>query len=490
MGLEQEHRAVECVEWLAALWELTEAGESRCANPHLLTLLMFTPRLRAHAALKCVVRQRRERSRDHLIKDVVGIAYGEGARRPELHDALQALVGEAEDLLGTGPYRLIQQARAEARQRVEDLAGALDPAADLAEVTGERLPLRVVLAPSVFLPPPQAGRHGVLVRRDDGWVAHLHFGFPLRQDPRQFSIGRPWLLGGAWHYAIHLYLERCWPDVARRLAENSELAEAVTAALGRPSQGREGRPWLDSLRMHVNVALKCFMARRLGLPDGVHRAFAKACGLVLFPWVEAWLLGNAKAGADLASHIATLPDALAAARPQWEGLARAGGGVPPTVNLALISPSMRRARLVVPDEWSEAAAAAAVAGWRLLPLPLVRYGEWLRTRTADADPVVAFGEPERNPLVRRVLEQRGLSLAAGEAPDRAIIALSLPGFEEAAWCVAVAVTRPETAAALRMELALRQTSSYMIFDGGIVVSAGRVRLDQLAPAVPQLPSPA
>jgi hypothetical protein len=428
-----------------------------------------------------VARLRRVQSRDRLIKAVASAAYGEASDQLGLFEALQSLRAEAEDLLGSGPYRFIQQGRGEARQRVADLAGKLDPAADLAEVTGERLPLRVVLAPSVFLPPPQAGRHGALVRRSEEWVAHLSFGFPLHQDPEQFSINRPWLLGGAWHYAIHLYLERYWPSIARRLAERHELAAAVEQALG-AMQDRDVRPWTDILRTHVNVAMKGLLSRRLGLPDSVHRAFARASGLVLFPWVEEWLQDSRAEGTALAAHIATLPEALAAARPRWESLARSGASSPPTINLALISPSARRACFVVPDEWSAEAAAAAVAGWRLLPLPLVRYGEWLRARTAGAGPVIAFGEPERNPLVRQVLEQRGLDLAATAAADPAIIALSAPGFEAAAWCIAVAVTRPETANPLHIEMALQQTSSYVILDGGILVGAGRVSLNRLTAA--------
>jgi hypothetical protein len=77
-----------------------------------------------------------------------------------------------------------------------------------------------------------------------------------------------------------------------------------------------------------------------------------------------------------------------------------------------------------------------------------------------------------------VLEQRGLSLRGVDAADPAIIALSMPGFEDALWCVAVAVTRPETSAAIHMETALRQTGAYIILNRGAVVDVGRVPLDQ------------
>jgi hypothetical protein len=117
------------------------------------------------------------------------------------------------------------------------------------------------------------------------------------------------------------------------------------------------------------------------------------------------------------------------------------------------------------------------------------FSNWVQTRAHEPGAVIAFGEPERNPLVRRVLEQRGLSLAEAGASARAIIALSPPEFEEADWCIAVAVTRPETAARLRIEMALKQTCSYVVFDGGVVVGAGRVGLDQLSPAGTLTPGP-
>jgi hypothetical protein len=478
---ERDRNAAESVEWLAALWELAEGKESQCANPHLLTLLRLSPRVSAHPALACVAGLRREQSRDRLIKILVEAAYGEAAQ-PVLQSALQSFAAEAEGRLGAGFYGLIRQARDEARQRVEEIAGEMNPSEDLAAVTGEWIPLRVVLSPSVFLPPPQSGRHGALVRQPEEWVAHLFFGFPLRQDPQKFNINRIWLLGGAWHYAIHLYLDRYWPQIAQRLAADRELAEAVTLALG-PPQDHRGAPWTEVLRMHVNVALKGLLSQRFGLPDVLHRAFARATGLKLFPWFEEWLRGGGAEGSALGAYISTLPEALAAERPRWESSARAEAGAPPSVNLALLSPSARRACLVVPDEWSDEAAAAAVAGWRLLPLPLLRYGEWARTRAHDANPVIAFGEPGRNPLVRRVLAQRGLSLDTLETDDPAIIALSPPDPGAAAWCIAVAVSRPETAAALRMEMALNETSRYILLQGGNVIDSSRVTLDELAPPV-------
>lgn len=492
MARAAERRINDSVEWLAALWELVEGtNPPRCANPRLLTLLLFAPRLKAHPALAEVARRRRTHTRDQLIKEVVAAGYAD-ASGGGLYPLLRTFADEAEELIGAGPHRLIRDARDEALRRVEELAGEIDPAADLLEVTGERLPLRVVLAPSVFLPPPQAGRHGALIPRGAEQVAHLHFGFPLNQALQQYGISRPWLLGGAWHYAIEVYLQRHWPPIARRLELRPELAEAVPAALGLTAD--DPQPWTDVLRAHVNIAFKCLLSRRVRVPDNVHRAFAKARGLVLFPWFEEWLRRCETEGPALTAHLATLPQALAADRERWQGLADAAGGAPVAINLALLSASARRASLVVPDSWGEE-ADDAVAGWRLLPLPVVRYGEWARRRATtegDTAPAIAFGTPEENPLVRRVLEQRGLTLEPEAAADRAVVALSTPDFDAADWCIAVAVQGASAAAALRMEMALKQTSLYFVLEGGEVVEACASPLDgqQVAAAArPSHPSP-
>lgn len=472
---ETQDLACENAEWLAALWELTEVRESRTANPKLLTVLRCMSRLLSHPGVVAVLRARRLHSRDQLIKAVVRDAYGEPTSPPDLREALIHLRAERDDLLGRVPCRLLDNARRKAVQRVEAIAGRLDPAADMAALTGEYVPLRVVLAPSVFLPPPQSGRHGVLLRRTDHWIAHLHFGFPLEGDVEAFGINRPWLLGGAWHYAIDLFLMDRWPVVAERLAGRPELAEAVSTAV---EPVRQGRPWIDSLRDHLNVAFKCLLARRHGVPDGIHRALARALGLSLFPWFEEWLTDRVSAAESLDAALRGLPDTLAADQPRWSAM----GGVeaPSAVNFALVSPAARRVTLVVPDDWSDEAAARAVSGWRLPRVAVRRHSDWLRARVAGT-PAIAFGEPERNPLVGAVLAQRRLDLRALAVSHPAIVALSASPLGETPWCVAVAVDRPETAALLAIEFVLNQTSSYILFDGPVVIGTGPLELDGFVP---------
>jgi hypothetical protein len=266
-----------------------------------------------------------------------------------------------------------------------------------------------------------------------------------------------------------------WPVVAERLAARPDLAEAVSAVV---EPVRQGRPWIDSLRDHLSVALKCLLARRQGVPDGIHRALARAFGLSLFPWFEEWLTDRVAAGEPLDAVVRDLPDALAADQRRWCALG--GTEAPPTVNFALVSPAARRATFVVPDDWSDEAAGLAVSGWRLLRLPVRRYSDWLRARVAGT-PAIAFGEPERNPLVRAVLAQRRLSLGALAVSHPAIIAVSASPLDETPWCIAVAVDRAETAAMLAVEFVLNQMSRYILFDGPVLIGTESVEFDDLFP---------
>jgi hypothetical protein len=475
--LAPEHLAVDGVEWLAALWELTEPRESRSANPHLIALLHLQPRLLAHPACRLVNALRQSTTRDRLVKQLVASAYAETSDRDELVVAVRSFEREIAACWGARVADFIASARAEARDRARRIAGPLEAATHLAELTGERLPFRAVLAPSIFLPVPQAGRHGALIHLPGESVAHLHFGFPVHGGPSPFRFTREWFLGGAWHYAIQTYLDRYWPPVAQRLAARPEVMRALLDVLGSVPSRRatmSGTQVLEVMAGHVNFAMKSLLYRRVGIREDLLRALVHGEGLILFTWVQQWLLDRG-GGAPLPAYLLTLPDALAAAPAQWQDQRFADVASPPTaVNVALTSMSARTATFVVPDEWSEAASTAAMAGWDLLSLPRLRYSEWCRVRARDASPVIAFGEPERNDLVRGVLDQRGLSLARVDALNPAIIALSRPGFEGRDWCLAVAVTRPETAALLHIEMALARAGAdpYMVCDGSAVVAMG------------------
>jgi hypothetical protein len=475
-GKERERIAVDCVEWLAALWELTEEPASASANPHLVALLRVEPRLLAHPARQLVISLRTSNTRDQLIKLLVMSAYIDVPGADEIVRAVQSFSRDAAIWCSPAVSDLIAWARADALDRSARIAGPLEAAADLAELVGERLPFRVVLGPSVFLPCPQVGRHGALVQLPSETLAHLHFGFPVHGGPYAFKFTRDWFVGGAWHYAIQSYLARRWPPVAQRIAARPQLMKALSRvfAVGASRRGHAtitGQGVLDVLAIHVNFAMKCALCRRLGWPQGLHRALADAEGLVLFSWVEPWLLDGVDRNVKLPEYLLTLPDALAAVQAEWKDKRSVDRAVPfMAVNLAVASRSARSATFVLPDEWSDVASQAAVAGWRPLALPRLRVSDWNRRRTADINPVIAFGEPERNDLVRGVLEQRGLSLARVNARHPAIIALSEPGFDGRDWCLAVAVTRPETAAMLHIEMALTSTGPYIICDGRAVIA--------------------
>jgi hypothetical protein len=479
MEADLTRHAIDVVEWFAALWELTDPAHSRSANAHLVDLLREVPAVLEHPANVAVARVRESSGRDTLIKSIVRRIYDQTAPT-DLDAALERFVAAIEQCLGRDRYGAIAQARREAQRAAAAMAGPLDPAADVARVTGEHVRLRAVLAPSVFLPPPGSGRHGVLVSRPNGeFVAHLHFGFPLRGDPRLVALNRTWLLGGAWHYAIQLALDRHWPAVAARLDDRSDLRESLRAIVEAAradlpfSIGPDGRPWTLALAAHLNVAIKCVMAQRLGLPDYVHRDAAVGQGCVLSPWFEGWLLDGLDRHATLGGLLPTLPEALAAGRADWERMAAAAATRATTCLAGVLgSPDARRAIIVLPDEWSPKAAEAAARPWSALSLPMARDSEWRQTHTDRMRPVIAIGDPARHPLVGRVLDQHGLNLSQVDAAIPTIVALSLPGLPDAPWCIAVAVTHSETAANLPMAMLSRRINAYVVLDAGVVIETG------------------
>jgi hypothetical protein len=470
MNLQPEQAALNAVEWLAALWDLCAPGPSQAANAHLAALVRVASDLRLHDACAWLDRERRVSSRDQLVKRVVTAAYRQ-TDDGNISASFHQLCADIPQVLGPALYGLLREARDEARARVEVLAGHLDPVGDVAEITGEPIPMRVVIAPSLFLPPPQAGRHGVLLRGGET-VAHLHFGFPLERDPCQYDINRAWLIGGTWHYALRLYTNRYWPGIARRLAACADLEEAVSALAADTPAGRvaPGEPrWIRWLEHHLHVTLKRLLYRQRGGPDDAVRLLNELQGYSLMSWFDSWLARGLSSKVPLADVLATLPDALRRERSDWEALAGTAAPPPLTLNFALLSRSAGRAVLVFPDDWSEPAVQAAAAGWRAGPMPIVRCSGWLAARGADAAPVIAFGEPASNTLVRTVLEQRGLPWPPCPSDSAAVVALSTAPVAGAQWCIAVAVSRPEVAATLKAHAFRARCNAYVLFDRGEVI---------------------
>jgi hypothetical protein len=470
-----EQTALDAVDWLAALWDMGSPGPSHAVNAHFTALVALSRDVRNHDAAAWVERERRTSSRDHLVKKVVSALYAQ-ADRDNVAELFRRLCTDVPQFLGPHLYRVVREARAEAQTCIEALVRGLDPVGDVAEITREPLPMRLAIGPSLFLPPPPSGRHGVLVYRRSEAVAHLYFGFPLKRDPQDYNITRAWIMGGGWHYGLRLYMDRHWPVIARRLSACSDLAEAVSALVdnAEPADdtGCREPPWIRSLEHHLHLTLKSLLCRRHGQPADTYRMLAELRGYALYPWFDAWLAQGLSTRAPLSDVLATLPESLRRDRSDWEALA-VTDQAPTTINFAFASRSARRAVLVFPDAWSESAMQNAAAGWRFLPMRVARYSEWMPTSGTDAAPVIAVGEPVNNALVRTVLDQRGLKWPPCPSDNAAVVALSTERVAEATWCIAVAVSSPETAATLRAHTFIHRFNTYVLFDRGVVIGDNR-----------------
>lgn len=452
------------VEIFAALWQLGESGNPYCANPRLLTVLRLVPLLHEHQAGKLLQPLRESYGRDRLIKGLVAASHGLDVA-PEvaaLAAAIDDLSGQLTDALGALAQPLAA-AHAEMTARAHSLAENLTPAEDLAAMTGDPDSLRVAVLPSLFLPPPQTGRHGALVTPPgETPVAHLHFGYPLDQAPESFGITRYWVVGGGWHYAVDRFIRRHWAPIAAELRAMPDLERALTEAL---APHRETVTWPMVLAEHVNIALKCQLSRRAALPELVHRGFARARGLAFFPWFDDWITSLADRPAEFVKHFRRLPQVVATERDALLAAATRMHSGPPSINLALAN-GQGKAVVVVPDRWDGALVDAISERWALVTPTLMRESHWQETTARDDLPVIAFGEAGRDALVDGLLADRGQTLDRSTEGDDLLVALVPPERAGRPWRMAVAVCDPLVAGGFAAEQALDLFHSIARFSGG------------------------
>jgi hypothetical protein len=404
--------------------------------------------------------------RDTLIKSVVRVCHGTaGDQNDVAHEALVALVEELKriDALHQPAWDDLRREQIEAlRSGVDDLAAGLDPIRDFAEVTGEPCPLSVAVAPCLFLPPPQEGRHGVFLPLTPTPSAQLYFGFPLADDPVRYGIDRQFLCFGAWHYAMTGFLRSCWPPIEPALREAADVEPVFAGSLRRDRK----RPWPAAVEEHLKLALRCQVAERSGGRRSHFRLLAEAFGLPHFEWFTEGIDRARASGLPLRHHIANLPEALASSVRAGE-LGNRSCPIPEAINLTLIAQRRDALCIVVPDDWNDSLIEKAYDCWSELSVPVVRHASWSVSPDAPTSPAIALGNPGNNPIVATVLERRAMKVPA--ADDAALVVALTPETEREPWYVAVAAKRAEAAASVTLEVAVRLTCSFAIVD-----AAGRV----------------
>lgn len=470
---------IKYVDWMAAFRQLLRPNEARCANPHLLGLLRLATDLPVTEVFRLAESLCEKHGRDTVVKRIVGAFHGLGDE--EYLRLLQRMDvffdEEAGTIIGEGVLQVLDQAYAELQRQTSDLAAEPDPSADLTVLTGERLDFRVEIHPTLFLPPPQTGRHGTSFEMGQATHIHLYFGYPLREDPSRYGIDRAWLIGGAWHYAINRYLRDSWPQMGNRLAAMPEL-EATATTLLRPL--RETVRWPDIIAEHLNIVFKCRLSFLTGVPDTVHRAFVYTRGLALFDWLQDWFDRYDPRQGTLRDYLQRLPNDLSLEKSAWEGRMANCPRLPPAINLALLARQRRKWALVVPEIWPESICSAVRKGWELLNFPLFRYEEWLRAGETAGMPLIALGCPGENPLADGILRERRLDWpeSVRHAREPLLIALAQTSREEEAWRIAIVVGSPGVAARFPAETALQLTHTYAVFDGSAKLEGDTIRWGQ------------
>jgi hypothetical protein len=435
--------AAERVELMALLWQLLDGEAAYCANPRLLTAMRFLPELSAVPAARQLRDLRQTKSRDRLIKGLVSAAH----RVPAPLDVAN-FAGALDDLSDEWDGRLeglaapLTAAYAQMRKQAAPLAEGLNPAADVAAITGERDPLEVVVLPSLFLPPPQNGRHSVLIdAARDGAVAYLHFGFPLNDDFSQFGISHYWLLGGAWHYSVERFIRRHWFTIAADLEARSDLKAVLTAAL---ADHREAVAWPQIVAEHVNIAMKCLLCQSVRMPDMVHHAFARTQGMAFFGWFKNWMVELGCHPQTFVMEFRRLAQEMDARKDELVAVAAATPSGPASINFALASRQHRRV-IVLPDHWDDALRERIGRRWSLISDTLLRESEWRGAFDRAATSAIAFGQVGRDVTVDELLARRGLSLGQSREGGELLVSLSPPKRARKPWQIAIGVHDPEVA---------------------------------------------
>jgi len=432
--LEAASRANEAVEWLAIAWLLTERGLPDTANPHLLPRLreLSAPLLEQAVDLSRLAALRERIPRDRFVKQLVLAAYGEFEL--VVPDEFELLLFATELLCVKESLReLLASEFDEAETVVAELVGDFDPAEDLSRIVGDSVAATAVFVPSLFMAPPQRGRHGVLIERESSAVMHLHFGLPLRQSLSQHFITPQSLRTGGWHYAIQYYLQQHWPQLEARLDALPGLGDAFLRGAA------DNFVWPKAVRGYVSHALKILLDMQSGLPKKQGLLLAQARGAVHTEWFMDWILGSVRERGTLGEALEELPEVLLDKREEFEAR-RVPTFVPKGISLALMNSFSRDFFLVCPDDWADDSLKDLRERWDFLGKPeVLRHTDWLK---ADGPgPLLAVGPPGSNPLVADLLTQRGLSLESlpPEAPMVVTLGI-LPGSsEESIWAIAVAI---------------------------------------------------
>jgi hypothetical protein len=459
------------VDWLGLLGWAAGVDEAAPANPHIAADIASCLGREDDVALGLVRLVRSACTRDELIKKVVRLCHGRADEPADLiGDATQALVVELQrmdDAHGPALRARHGEAIATLQTRLDELAEGLDPIHDFVAVTREPCLIDVAVAPCLFVPPPQEGRHGVFLPLAPAAAVHLYFGFPLEAAPVRYGIDRQFLCFGAWHYAMTGFMRRCWPPVAAALGGIEGLESVFVHSMRR---GRE-RPWPAAVEEHFKMALRCQVAEHGGGRRAHFRVLAEAFGLPHFEWFVTWMDRARQAGGPLRDHLATLGEALAAGV-QGGQLTSRRCPVPDTINLTLITQPRESLRIVVPDAWDGSLVRQAQDCWSELSAVVMPYTVWAASPAAADSPAIVLGAPAENPLVAKVLARRAMTLP--DEPNATLVVVQRADDDREPWYLAVASKRPERAASLSLEIAVRLTCSYAIVaaDGSVLASDG------------------
>ena len=257
-------------------------------------------------------------------------------------------------------------------------------------------------------------------------------------------------MGGGWHYAVDRFIHRHWPDMAEKLRAMPEVEQVIVSML---APHRDTVTWPTVLAEHASIALKCALSRQESESESVHRRFAQARGLVLFPWFDEWIRNLTSQSANFVNAFEALPEKIEQEYTSLVEIADISHSGPPTINMALAS-GQGHATIVIPDNWEQTAFDAIAKRWEIVTPHVMRETQWREHSEVHNSPVIAFGQASHDELIKSAMMEHQLQLNPSAEGGDLLLALLPVKTAKQPWRLLIAVEDKSVATRFPAEQAL------------------------------------
>lgn len=328
------------VDWFSLLWAVAD-DSTDCANPALLAQvvqrisLIYTPAAllikaftssmgRGDLIARIVPKESIYRAPAEGMNEASSQATTSPEDTPEDEFSfLWDLLGDVERANGDVLRDLITSAQEIALARCEAMIAEFAPKQKLEDLLAWKpstspgawaardpaLNLDFVLHPSLWLPPPQDGRHSLVRRVAGRTIIFLFFGLQLDVSPEASNVSPAFLRDGLWVLGLRAYISECCPWLQARGTHASVLLPPPGVNFFEVQ--RRFRDWPELVLRHLSIVLQARLLSTIGGSLDDVRAMALAQGYWLYDWFDGFIAAR-PLDMPLSNWLQHLPCALEA----------------------------------------------------------------------------------------------------------------------------------------------------------------------------------